>query len=138
MFHFKIEELIPQRTPFIMVDKLISFSEKSFSSELNIKIDNYFSRDGYFQEEGILENIAQTAAAGAGYSFKVDDKEIKLGYIGAIKNVVIKEIPKVNTLITTQINLVGKVMNVDIVEGTVYDENNNIIASCEMKIFINK
>ena len=138
MNSYKIEELIPQRAPFIMVDKLIDFEEKKFTSTLLISPDNYFSRNNCFQEEGIIENIAQTAAAGAGYSYRVREEEIKLGYIGSIKNVNIHSLPNIGSTITTTIELIGRVMNVDIVEGKVFDENNNLIASTEMKIFIDK
>ena len=138
MNDYKIEELIPQREPFIMVDKLISFDEKKFTSSLLISSDNFFSRNNLFQEEGIIENIAQTAAAGAGYSFKINNKDIKLGYIGAIKNVIIHSLPIVNTTITTNIKLIGRVMNVDIVIGEVFNSNNTLIASLEMKILIDK
>lgn len=138
MNNYKIEELIPQREPFIMVNELISFNAKSFTSSLLVTSDNFFAKNNFFQEEGIIENFAQTAAAGAGYSFKVNSQEVKLGYIGAIKNVVINFLPEVNTTITTTIELVGKVMNVDIVEGKVVGENGDIIATAEMKIFIDK
>ena len=138
MNHYKIEDLIPQRKPFIMVDQLVCFEDKSFTSTLKITSDNFFYKNNVFQEEGIIENIAQTAAAGAGYSFKVNNEDIKLGYIGAIKNVKIHFLPEINSTITTTIELVGRVMNVDIVEGKVYNKNGDIIAFAEMKIFIDK
>ena len=138
MNNYNIEELIPQRKPFIMVDKLISFDEKTFTSSLFISSDNFFAENNYFKEEGIIENIAQTAAAGAGYSFRINNEDIKLGYIGAIKNVIIHSLPKIETTITTKIGLIGRVMNVDIVVGEVFDSNNILIASLEMKIFIDK
>ena len=133
---FSIEELIPQRAPFIMVDQLVQFEKGLFTSELHITADNFFIEDGVFQEAGLLENIAQTAAAGAGYAFKSNKEPIKLGYIGAMKNAVIYQLPKVNTKIRTQIKVVNQVLNVDIVQGEVYDENQKLIARCEMKIFL--
>ncbi|MCK5857176.1 MAG: hydroxymyristoyl-ACP dehydratase [Bacteroidales bacterium] len=136
MYDYPIEELIPQRSPFIMVDKLLHFEEKTFSSSFTIKSDNLFSKNGFFQEEGMIENIAQTAAAGAGYSFKVKNEEVKLGYIGALKNVKIFKQPPVGSTINTKITIVTKVLNVDIVEGKIYDINHQLMASCEMKIFI--
>jgi len=136
MIDYNIKDLIPQREPFIMIDKLVDYDKKSFTSSLEIKPDNFFVEDGLFQEGGILENIAQTAAAGAGYSFVSHNKEVKLGYIGAIKNVEIHSYPSINSTITTQIDIITKVLNVDIVKGQVFDEKNNLLASCEMKIFI--
>jgi len=136
MKKFPIEELIPQRAPFVMVDRLIHFEKGKFTSELKIREDNFFIENERFQEAGLLENIAQTAAAGAGYSFKIEDEPIKLGYIGAMKNAVINQLPKVGMTITTEIKVINQVLNVDIVEGKVFDENHNLIASCEMKIFL--
>jgi len=138
MKNFEIKELIPQREPFIMVDKLVSFEENKFSSVFRISTNNCFNREGLFREEGLIENMAQTAAAGAGYSFRIEGKQIKLGYIGAIKNVTINSLPKEDSLIYTEIIISGKVLNVDIVEGKIFDEYSNVIASCEMKIFIEK
>lgn len=136
MEKYNIEDLIPQRQPFIMVDKLESFTKKEFKSSFHICSDNYFSRDNLFQEEGIIENIAQTAAAGAGYTCAIKNESIKLGYIGAIKNVVILKLPKINSKLTTVIKLTGRVMNIDLVYGEVYDQNSKLIATAEMKIFI--
>jgi len=131
-----ILELIPQRPPFVMVDRLISYDENGFSSKFTIDADNLFAKNGFFKEEGMLENIAQTAAAGAGYGFYTAKEKVKLGYIGAVKNARILQRPKVGCTITTQIKILNKVFNVDIVEGKIFDSENNLLASCEMKIFI--
>jgi 3-hydroxymyristoyl/3-hydroxydecanoyl-(acyl carrier protein) dehydratase len=136
MQEYAIKELIPQREPFIMVDRLITFEEGLFTSLLVIREGNFFAKDGVFRAEGMLENIAQTAAAGAGYAFKLNNEKVKLGYIGAVKNAEIISEPKIGSTITTQIELINKVFNVDIVRGTIYNENQEVLASCEMKIFI--
>ncbi len=136
MHDIPILELIPQRPPFVMVGRLISYDENGFSSKFTIEADNMFVKNGFFMEEGMLENIAQTAAAGAGYGFYTANEKIKLGYIGAVKNAHIFKRPKLGCSITTQIKILIKVLNVDIVEGKIFDSENNLLASCEMKIFI--
>ena len=133
---FPIEELIPQRQPFIMVGKLISYGTDGFSSSFTIDKEKLFVKNGYFQEEGMIENIAQTAAAGAGYGFKINKQDVKLGYIGAVKNATILKRPTIGSTIRTDIKILNKVFNVDIIEGKIYDKNNKLLAFCEMKIFI--
>jgi len=133
---FSIEELIPQRPPFVMVGRLISYGADGFSSSFSIDKENLFVKNGYFQEEGMIENIAQTAAAGAGYGFKINKQDVKLGYIGAVKNAIIIKRPAIGTTIRTDIKILNKVFNVDIIEGKIFNENNELLASCEMKIFI--
>ena len=58
-----IQALIPQKPPFVMIDKLINFSETTTSTSFCIKADNIFVAHDYFKEPGLVENIAQTAAA---------------------------------------------------------------------------
>ncbi|HMJ46203.1 MAG TPA: hypothetical protein VK498_02685, partial [Ferruginibacter sp.] len=59
---------IPQRPPFVMVDKILSSGESSTRTSFIIHEKNIFVENGKFREPGLVENIAQTAAAGAGYS----------------------------------------------------------------------
>jgi len=74
MQQIPILKLIPQRPPFVMVGELIEYNETGFTSTFSIDADNIFVKNGRFTEEGILENIAQTAAAGAGYGFFIEQK----------------------------------------------------------------
>src|ERR1700676_785962 len=59
--------LIPQKPPFVMVGKLLYIDETNTRSSFRITNDNVFVKDNLFQEAGLLENIAQTAALRAGY-----------------------------------------------------------------------
>ena len=60
---------IPQRPPFVMVDEIIDSGEKKTCSKFLIKEDNIFVENGFLKEPGLVENIAQTAAARAGYTY---------------------------------------------------------------------
>ncbi len=130
-----ITDLIPQREPMVMLSNLLKFTDNSATTCLNIKDDNIFCINGLFHECGLIENIAQTAAAMNGYKALKNNEEVKKGYIGAIKNLNIYKIPDVNTQIQTTVKLTNRVMNVDIIQGTIMQKNNKI-AECEMKIFL--
>lgn len=135
MIEYEIEDLVPQCEPFLMVGKLLSYSEERFKTSFRIPEDNYFSIHGFFEAEGLIENMAQSAAAGSGYALLKNGTKKQMGYIGAIKNVEIHKRPKVNETIFTTVKVTGRVLNVDIVECKVVDDQKMILATCEMKIF---
>ena len=130
-----IIELIPQREPMVMVGALKSVKENSLTSSLVISEDNIFSQDGYFREEGLIENIAQTAAAMGGYASLKGGSKVNKGYIGSIRKLLVYQLPRVGSSIETTVELQGNVMNIDIVYGAVR-LGDRVIAECEMRIFV--
>ena len=132
-----IQSLIPQRPPFVMIDKLVSFSETETSTAFTIKADNIFVENGIFKEPGLVENIAQTAAARAGYVSKTENKPVLVGYIGAVNNLKIFSLPKTGNELITEITIENQIFDVTLISGKI-TYNDEIIAECKMKIFINK
>ena len=128
-----ILSLIPQRRPFVMIDRLLSFDEIESSTDFVIKEDNIFCKDGLFLETGIMENIAQTCAARIGYININNNESVKIGVIGSIKDLIITKLPKVGTTLLTKVKVLSEVFAITLVEAEVYD-NDELIAKCEMKI----
>lgn len=130
-----IISIIPQREPFLMVDKLIYADETLARTVFLINEENMLVEDGKISEAAMIENIAQTAAAHAGY-FSIQNKEtVKAGYIGAIKKLQIFLLPDTGSLLTTEIRITNQIFNVTIIEGQIFC-NGGLVAQCEMKIFI--
>ncbi len=117
-----------------MVGKLVSVDENSTRSSFVINADNVFVKNGLFQEAGLLENIAQTAALRAGYFAEAEHKPVSVGYIGAIKDLEIFNLPKVGDELTTEIIIENKILDVTVISGKVW-HNGNLQAQCEMKLF---
>ena len=132
---YAVSELIPQRKPFQLIDSLISFEESKATSTFTVTQEHLLCDGTHLTEAGLMENIAQTAAAHAGYSSKCANVPVALGFIGGIKSLVINELPKVGDVIHTTIIIETKVLNAAIITGQVM-LNNKCLASCEMKIFI--
>ena len=109
--------------------------EKICRSVLQILEGNIFVENGLFSEPGLIENIAQTAAARIGYICSKQNKPVPLGYIGAVQHLEIVDLPKIKDEIETEITIKNEVFNVTIVEGKVMC-NGKTMAHCEMKIFI--
>ncbi len=131
----EVLKLIPQRPPIVMVDKLISAVDKKTVSGFTIKEDNIFVENHIFQEPGIIENIAQSAAMGVGYICSINNQKVPLGFIGAIKNLQIFSLPSVNSEILTEIQVDYEVFEATLITGKVFCTN-ALIAQAEMKIFL--
>lgn len=132
---FDILELIPQRAPFVMITELMNVREQSATSSFRILENNIFVKDGQFQESGLIENIAQTAAAMSGYKAKISGKAAEIGFLGSVKNLRIYYLPAVDTNLTTEVRLENQVLNVNLLKGLIRQED-KLVAECEMKIFL--
>jgi len=129
--------LIPQRPPFVMVDKLLYSDDNSAKTSFRINNENVLVMDGEFTEAGLMENIAQTAAARAGQLAIMENKPIDVGYIGTVKNFEIFDLPKVSDELITEVHINNHVFDVAIITGVV-KRDDIVVAQCEMNIFINK
>jgi len=131
-----IVQYIPQREPMVLVHQLLEFSSNDVVSAFEVEENHILVSNGFLTEAGLLENMAQTAALGKGYEFALKNEKPPLGFIGAVKSFTIKRLPKVGAHIKTHLELKHEVLNASIVQTTVV-ENEEEIASCELKIFIN-
>lgn len=130
-----ILSLIPQAEPFVMIDQLLQADETTTRTSFRIVEGNVFVEDGHFKEPGLLENIAQTAAAGAGLRAQQENRPVATGFIGAIKNFEIYDLPAIGNEIITEVSIKNQVFNVTIIEGKIWN-GEKLIAMCEMKLFI--
>ncbi|MCX2745388.1 hypothetical protein OO013_16030 [Mangrovivirga sp. M17] len=131
-----LQNYIPQRPPFFMIDKLYEKGDNFVVSGLKVSSDNILFEDGQLREGGIIENIAQTAALFAGVSFKDSGKEVPVGYIAGIKNLKINKLPETGDELITKTTVTNELNNIQIVNGEVKSEAGELIASCELRIFI--
>tara|TARA_Y100000588_G_C14219798_1_gene910503 strand:+ start:518 stop:952 length:435 start_codon:yes stop_codon:yes gene_type:complete len=127
-----IKKLIPQRDPMIMVDSLFYYDKTKVIGGLTINNSNLFVKDGFLNESGILEHMAQTVALHTGYSFYINNLVAPEGYIGAISNVIITKLPMVNDKLKTEIKISKKFLKIVLVEGKTL-LNNEVIMTATMK-----
>ena len=126
---------IPQAAPFEMIDHLISANETEAITHFTIRENHLFVDKGTFTEPGLIENMAQTAAAGTGYFAAQNNQPAPVGFIGAIKNFEVIKLPKIGDVIQTTTEVLHTVMNATVVQAYVY-LNNEKIAAAEFKIFL--
>ncbi len=133
----EIKQLIPQREPIIMVDMftLGEQEDEAAATGLTVAATNIFVQDNHLREPGIIEHVAQSAAALAGYTTFRQGLPPQLGYIGEIKKFHIHRLPCVGDTLHTTLRVLGTAMGITLLaaEVRVADE---LLAEGQMKIFL--
>ncbi len=132
-----ILRLLPQRRPFILIDRLVHFDEAQTVTRFTVGEDNIFTEAGKLQAAGLIENIAQTCAARMGYINLIHSEQVKLGYIGAIRNLEIHRLPRCGETLVTTIENLEEVFRMTLVQATVRSDN-EVLAAAQMKIALSE
>jgi 3-hydroxyacyl-[acyl-carrier-protein] dehydratase len=130
-----VESLIPQKAPFVMVDKLLAFKENEIIAGIAITNDNLFTNESVFQEAGLVEHMAQTVALYTGYQYYLKKEKPPTGYIGSIKTIAINRLPNEGEEVVTTVNVLHEFMGVTLVD-IVSKVNEIEIANGQMKTVI--
>lgn len=126
--------LLPQRPPFVMIDKLVHFDEVVTTTTLQVRSDNLFMEGEVLNACALVENIAQTCAARMGYINSYIYKEkVKLGFIGSIRNLQVLRPVRLGETLTTSIEVKEEVMQLTLVDATIKVGDETVVTA-EMKI----
>ena len=127
-----VADLLPQKFPFVMVDKMYSYTESCIVSGLKVTADNIFFCNGTFSEPGLIEHMAQSVALHTGYQFFLKRELAPTGYIGSIKEIEIFELPKLGDEIVTTVTVIHEFAGITMVD-IVTLINDKHIAKGQMK-----
>lgn len=130
-----ILDLIPQRAPIVMVDEFLGIDNNVSRTRFTVKEENIFVDDNQLSECGLIEHIAQSAAARVGFIFKSKQQPIPIGYIGSVNNFELNKLPQVGDDISTTIEIIQEVFNITLIKASCCIGDKEI-ASCKMKIFL--
>jgi len=132
-FPWKVEELIPQRNPIILVDRLLESNENLSVSDFLIRKDCVFVENNRLVSAGLMENIAQTCALRIGYLNR--GQRVRIGVVGAVKNFSVGRFPVVGETLNTTVK---EVLYVDpaLVVSAETRVGDDTIVTCEMKVFL--
>ena len=128
-----ITSLIPQRPPFVMVDRVLSCDIVTAVTELTVRPDNIFLDDGLLSAAGIIENMAQSCAARMGCVNRMNGEAIKIGFIGDIRDCQILRLPRREEVMTTHVDIIEDVFNLTLANVTIRIAD-EVIASARIKI----
>ncbi|MFH6934026.1 hypothetical protein [Flavobacterium sp. FlaQc-30] len=132
-----VENLLPQKFPFVMVDAMYSYTETSLISGLTIQNNNIFTENNIFLEAGLIEHMAQSVALHTGYQFFLRNETAPTGYIGSIKEIEIKKLPQINDSIQSEVTILQEFAGITLV-NIVTKLNNEEIANGQMKTVLAK
>lgn len=126
--------LIPQHPPVLVIDCIVKSGELFTTSRFCIPENHIFCSQGIFTEAGMIENIAQTAAAHDGVQYFRKSLPIPLGFIGAVKKMDFFFLPPVGTIIETTIEIEHQVFQATIIKGEIYIQE-KLVARGWLKVF---
>lgn len=131
----QIQLLIPQKFPFVMVDKMYSFSETSMISGLKIGKENIFFDGEHFVEAGLIEHMAQSVALHKGYDCYMKNEPTPVGFIASLKNIEFFNLPEIDDEIKSSVNILfdfGGMTSVEVITTI----NEKVIAKGELKTIL--
>ena len=106
-----VTELIPQRPPLMLVDKVLHSSEEDTETVLEIREDNIFLDEGHLSMAGLLENMAQSCACRMGCRCIVAGSPVRIGVVGAIRNCIMERLPRLGETLHTHVCIMEEVLN---------------------------
>ena len=134
-----ILELIPQRPPMVMVDRVLQCDESKVVTSMNIRENILFTDKGHFSAAGLIENMAQSAAARIGWLMKAKTAGEKIkppaGVIGSVKNFRLHFNPAVGSDLVTTIRVEHEMLRASVVTGKV-EVDGQLAAEAELQIFL--
>jgi len=131
-----ITNFLPQRPPFVMIDCLVDANDIGFLSSFRIDEDNLFLDGTILSESALIENIAQTCAAGFGYLGSQRGEEAgRLGFIGAVSRVSVSSLPQLGDEVQTKIELLNAFDSIHLVQGTAMVGGKTLM-ECQLKIVL--
>ncbi len=131
-----ITELIPQRPPFVMIDRILKCDEKEAITAFTIREGNIFLDNKHrFASIGLIENMTQACAAKIGCETN-DGKQVpKIGYVVDISNCMIHRLPNCHDRLITQVSTIENVFNLTIAEVKV-TRADEVMAEAHIKLVL--
>lgn len=128
---------IPQKPPMVMVDSYFGKKDDTSFTGFTPSADSIFCKNGYFQEIGIIEHIAQSAAVSVGVEFVEKGEDVPVGFIGAVSKFRAVRLPVTGETLHTTTRVVQNFLDVSLIYSEVKVKEETI-ASGELKIFLQR
>ena len=130
-----IRDLIPQRDPILLVDRLLRVEGDVAEACFTVRADLFFlDDDGLLAETGLMEHIAQSASAFAGWRARQSGAETPpVGFIGEVKKFRCHRRPAVGEELRTTITLLTEFDGI-LVVGAETQAGGEVVAETQMKV----
>ncbi|MBO4624024.1 MAG: pseudouridylate synthase [Bacteroidales bacterium] len=134
-FHdIAIGELLPQQPPFRFVDHIELYSEGETRVGFTPGNGNLLMEDGCLSAAGLVEHMAQASATRVGYHSKyILHIPVSIGYIGQVRKLEIRRLPKAGELLDTSVYLRQEVFNISLADIEVRTAQGEVLATASLK-----
>ncbi|MCR5709199.1 MAG: pseudouridylate synthase [Bacteroidales bacterium] len=128
-----IEYLLPQRRPFVFVDHLLHYGEDYTSTSFRIPEQGVFVENGRFATGGLVEHMAQSSAARAGYVARyILHIPVTIGYIGSVRKLKVHRHPVSGEVLETKVFFRESIFGISLTDVEVRCKE-ELIASASIK-----
>ena len=128
-----ILNILPQRPPFVFMDKLLHYDEELTRTSFRIPQDALFVENGVFRTAGLVEHMAQSAAARTGYVARyVLHIPVTVGYIGSVRKLRILRHPAVGETLETSVYVRQDIFGITLTDIEVRS-GDQLLATASMK-----
>lgn len=130
-----IEQIIPHRSPMIMLDSYKKIDGKTACSEMHFGPGNYGCENGYVLESILIECVAQTVAAHYGYkSLGKNDGDSELGMLTSVDSFIFHKMVKDTSKIKISIFKKDEIGAFKLISGEIHVQG-NLVAKGHIKVF---
>ena len=112
-----ILKLIPQRSPIVMVDAFLGIEDEISRTTLTVREGNLFVSDGVLSECGLIEHMAQSAAAREGFVCSRENRAVPIGYIASVNDFSCEALPAVGSVLQTEVRVVQQIGALSLIEA---------------------
>lgn len=127
-----IQRYIPQRPPFVLVDGLLEAHADRYVTVFEVKAGGYFVQEDFLSEYGLIENMAQSCAAGLAYASRGDRKPAE-GWIAGLARLHLSDVPRVGDIVRTEVLLKQHYGRLYRLEATCFAQDKKLV-SCEITV----
>ena len=125
--------ILPQRPPFVFVDRLLHYDEEITRTSFRIPEEALFVEDGRFRSAGLVEHMAQSAAARTGYVARyILHIPVTIGYIGSVRKLRILRHPRVGETLETSVFVRQDIFGITLTDIEVRS-GDELLATASMK-----
>lgn len=129
-------ELIPQRPPMVLVDRFEGIDAEGVSTTgYTVEPAGLFVAGGRMSECGIIEHMAQSAAARIGWCCRAEGRPVPVGFIGAVSRLELHDLPRTGVHLRTHLRIVQEIGPLSLAEVRT-EADGRPLAEGNLKIYL--
>lgn len=118
-----------------MIDELLEAEGPGAVTSFLVREGHLFVGEAGFGVPGLVENMAQTLAAGMGRDALAAGGPVRIGLIGAIKDLEVLGLPQIGDVLRTYGKVLHEIGTARVAQAEVY-LGQRLLAKAEFKIFL--